>query len=116
MATWLFRPARTALLAGSLALTFAVMSTTATGQDHGSDHGSSSSHSDGGKRGPKYMGGGKGESHSHETHAAGSHRGSSSRGGSKHAEDKIFHGHEDHDLEGEGSGTEGHDHDAPVDG
>jgi hypothetical protein len=55
------------------------------------------------------MGGKKGESHSHEGHSGGSssHKGGTSRGGSKHTEDKIFSGHEDHDEGGEtGHGEE----------
>ena len=66
-------------------------------------------HSGGGGKGPKYMGGQKGESHSHEGHSgsSSSHKGGTSRGGSKHTEDKIFHGHEDHDEGGEaGHGDE----------
>lgn len=65
--------------------------------DHGTDHHSGSSGHTGGGKGPKYMGGQKGESHSHEGHTGGPHQGGPSRGGSKHTEDKIFHGHEDHE-------------------
>lgn len=58
-------------------------------------HGSSGGHEEGGDKGkgPKYMGGGKGESHSKEGHAAGggtSHASGSSGDASKDTEEKIF--------------------------
>ncbi|UCH47393.1 MAG: hypothetical protein JSU95_15125 [Betaproteobacteria bacterium] len=89
-------------LVGSVVLAIAVLpvsSVTGYAQhdDHGTDHHSGSSGHSGGKKGPKYMGGQKGESHSHEGHTGGPHRGGPTRGGSKHTEDKIFHGHEDHE-------------------
>ena len=83
--------------------------TVATGyaqhDDEGSDHHSGSSGHSGGMKGPKYMGGQKGESHSDEAHSGGPHQGGPSRGGSKHTEDKIFHGHEDHES-GEATATD----------
>jgi hypothetical protein len=89
------------VVAGALVIALAPF-TVATGyaqhDDHSSTdhHGGSSGHSSG-MRGPKYMGGQKGESHSHEAHSGGPHRGVPSRSGSKHTEDKVFHGHEDHE-------------------
>ena len=94
------------LLACAFGMLLAASGFAQTHDDHGGtdDHSGSSGHSGGGGKGkgPKYMGGQKGESHSHEGHSGGSssHKGGTSRGGSKHTEDKIFDGHEDHDEGG----------------
>ena len=86
---------------GLLVIAFASL-TVVTGyaqhDDQNSDHHSGSSGHSGGMKGPKYMGGQKGESHSHEAHSGGPHRGATSSGGSKHTEDKVFHGHEDQEF------------------
>ena len=55
--------------------------------------GHTDSHASGGKgKGPKYMGGDRGSSHSSESHKGGSAHHDSSAGGSKSVEGKIFHG------------------------
>ena len=54
--------------------------------------GESSGHSGGKGKGPKYMGGDRGSSHSSESHKGGSAHHDSSAGGSKSVEGKIFHG------------------------
>lgn len=77
---------------------FPVLTGYAQHDDQGTDHHSGSSGHSGGKKGPKYMGGQKGESHSDEAHSGGPHQGGPSRGGSKHTEDKVFHGHEDQEF------------------
>src|SRR5512143_4018984 len=57
------------------------------------DEGGESSGHTGGKKGPKYMGGGdRGSSHSSSAHKGGSSHHDSSEGGSKSTESKIFHG------------------------
>jgi hypothetical protein len=68
------------------------------------DDGHSSGHTGGGKgKGPKYMGGDRGSSHSSSSHKGGSSHHDSSSGGSKSVEGKIFHaksgGHEDEGTE-----------------
>jgi hypothetical protein len=54
--------------------------------------GHSSGESGGKGKGPKYMGGDRGSSHSSESHKGGSAHHDSSGGGSKSVESKIFHG------------------------
>ena len=95
---------RLTLLAIAMASMCMVSGFVRAADDHADHDSGSSGHSGGGGKGkgPKYMGGQKGESHSHEGHSGGSssHKGGTSRGGSKHTEDKIFDGHEDHDEGG----------------
>ncbi|MBC2730471.1 hypothetical protein [Thiobacillus sp.] len=73
--------------------------------------GHSSGESGGKGKGPKYMGGDRGSSHSSESHKGGSAHHDSSGGGSKSTESKIFHGksggHDEASTEaGHESGTE----------
>lgn len=63
----------------------------ATYAAHDEGGGESSGHSDGKGKGPKYMGGDRGSSHSSESHKGGSAHHDSSGGGSKSGEDNIFH-------------------------
>lgn len=98
--------ATTLLLAAGLATASVI---TYAADSH--DDGHSSGHTGGGKgKGPKYMGGDRGSSHSSSSHKGGSSHHDSSSGGSKSVEGKIFHatsgGHEDGHDEG---GTE-HSH------
>jgi len=74
--------------------------------EHAEGH--SSGHSGGGEgKGPKYMGGDRGSSHSSESHKGGSAHHDSTGGGSKSVENKIFHGNPgSHDGSHEDEGGE----------
>jgi hypothetical protein len=96
----------TLLLAAGLATVGAAVH---AAESHTDGH--SSGHTSGGKgKGPKYMGGERGTSHSSQSHKGGSHHHDSSTGGSKSVEGKIFHGNPGgHDTSHEDGGTE-HSH------
>jgi hypothetical protein len=80
--------------------------------DSHSDGGHSDGHSGGKGKGPKYMGGDRGTSHSSSSHKGGSSHHDSSEGGSKSVEDKIFHGKSGggHETSSEGEEATGHSH------
>jgi hypothetical protein len=66
--------------------------------------GHTSGHTSGSKgKGPKYMGGERGSSHSSQSHKGGTHHHDSSSGGSKAVEGKIFGGSGGHETHDEGT-------------
>lgn len=85
----------------SLALALAGTASYAA-EDHTDSH--AEGHSGGKGKGPKYMGGDRGSSHTSETHKGGTSHHDSSEGGSTSLEDTIFRGHK---PPGAGSGEDG---------
>lgn len=89
-------------LAAGAALTFGVGATVNAADAHTGGHTSAgeTAHSDSGKKGPKYMGGGRGSEHSSQVHEGGTHHHDSGSAGSKSVERRIFSS----DIGGKGKG------------